>query len=124
MTVLCRQGLCIAYLEHAYRSFDLDRPSKDSYGLRAAGAAQICRDLITEPVHSIPQALYFDEAPPAVAVALAARRVAILRGRGVYACGTDLDLAYRRACALELSAKTAILARLARLPAPEQEGLR
>lgn len=44
-TLLCRvlpllaaRGLRIGYLKHAHHGFDLDRPGKDSYALRAAGA--------------------------------------------------------------------------------------
>ncbi|MGQ9659709.1 MAG: molybdopterin-guanine dinucleotide biosynthesis protein B [Thermochromatium sp.] len=34
------RGLRIGYLKHAHHGFDLDRPGKDSYEIRAAGATQ------------------------------------------------------------------------------------
>ncbi|EXJ15412.1 molybdopterin-guanine dinucleotide biosynthesis protein B [Imhoffiella purpurea] len=34
------RGVRIGYLKHAHHSFDLDIPGKDSYEIRAAGAAQ------------------------------------------------------------------------------------
>jgi molybdopterin-guanine dinucleotide biosynthesis protein B len=33
-------GLRIGYLKHAHHTFDLDRPGKDSHGVREAGATQ------------------------------------------------------------------------------------
>ena len=39
--------------------------------------------------------------------------VAVVRGHGVYARGEDLNLAYKWTCSVELSAKTALLARQA-----------
>lgn len=46
-TLLCRlvpilkaRGLRVGYLKHAHHRFDLDRPGKDSYEIRAAGADQ------------------------------------------------------------------------------------
>jgi len=38
--LLVARGLRIGYLKHAHHGFDLDVPGKDSYELRAAGAAQ------------------------------------------------------------------------------------
>jgi molybdopterin-guanine dinucleotide biosynthesis adapter protein len=38
--LLTRQGLRVGYLKHAHHRFDLDRPGKDSFEVRAAGAAQ------------------------------------------------------------------------------------
>lgn len=38
--VLRQRGLRVGYLKHAHHSFDLDQPGKDSYEIRAAGAAQ------------------------------------------------------------------------------------
>lgn len=40
VAVLRERGLRVGYLKHAHHSFDLDRPGKDSFELRAAGAAQ------------------------------------------------------------------------------------
>ncbi|MBK1640990.1 molybdopterin-guanine dinucleotide biosynthesis protein B [Chromatium okenii] len=40
VAVLRQRGLRIGYLKHAHHSFDLDVPGKDSFELRAAGAAQ------------------------------------------------------------------------------------
>lgn len=38
--LLVAKGLRLGYLKHAHHGFDLDRPGKDSYELRAAGAVQ------------------------------------------------------------------------------------
>jgi len=38
--LLVAKGLRVGYLKHAHHGFDLDVPGKDSYELRAAGAAQ------------------------------------------------------------------------------------
>jgi molybdopterin-guanine dinucleotide biosynthesis protein B len=37
----CRAGLRVAAIKHAHHGFDIDRPGKDSYRFRAAGAAQV-----------------------------------------------------------------------------------
>ncbi|MBK1719749.1 molybdopterin-guanine dinucleotide biosynthesis protein B [Thiocystis violacea] len=34
------RGVRVGYLKHAHHTFDLDRPGKDSFEIRAAGAAQ------------------------------------------------------------------------------------
>jgi len=39
--ILKERGLRIGYLKHAHHRFDLDRPGKDSFELRAAGADQV-----------------------------------------------------------------------------------
>ncbi|HEY4039833.1 MAG TPA: molybdopterin-guanine dinucleotide biosynthesis protein B [Burkholderiaceae bacterium] len=39
--VLTQRGLSISALKHAHCGFDLDRPGKDSFRLRAAGASQV-----------------------------------------------------------------------------------
>jgi L-fuculose-phosphate aldolase len=65
------------------------------------------------PVISIPYQRYVDQAPARVAQLLAAHRVVVVRGHGVYARGDTLNLAYKWSCSLELSAKTALLARQA-----------
>jgi L-fuculose-phosphate aldolase len=56
---------------------------------------------------------YVAEAPQRVADVLARATMAIVRGHGVYARGRDLDEAYKWTCSVELSAKTAWLARQA-----------
>jgi molybdopterin-guanine dinucleotide biosynthesis adapter protein len=38
---LTRQGLSVSALKHAHCGFDVDRPGKDSFRLREAGAAQV-----------------------------------------------------------------------------------
>ena len=40
VTVLRRQGYRVAVVKHAHHSFDTDKPGKDSYELRKAGAVQ------------------------------------------------------------------------------------
>lgn len=62
------------------------------------------------PVLSIPYQDYVQQAPEAVANALARHRIAMARGHGVYAWGETLNLAYKWTCSLELSAKTYIIA--------------
>lgn len=44
--VLRGRGLRLGYLKHAHHGFDLDRPGKDTYKLRAAGALSV---LIASP---------------------------------------------------------------------------
>ncbi len=39
--LLNQHGLRIGYLKHAHHVFDIDQPGKDSYVIRAAGAAQV-----------------------------------------------------------------------------------
>lgn len=65
------------------------------------------------PVLTIPYARNFEEAPAAVADALAAHPIAVVRGHGVYAWGRTVNLAYKWTCSLELSARTAFIARQA-----------
>lgn len=65
------------------------------------------------PVVTIPYDNYVAEAPAKVAALLAGYRVMVVRGHGVYACAESLNLAYKWTCSLELSAKTAFIARLA-----------
>jgi L-fuculose-phosphate aldolase len=64
------------------------------------------------PVVDVPYDEYWALVPERVARALAAGRVAVVRGHGVYACGETLELAYKWTCSLELSAKTAVITRL------------
>ncbi|HHJ13253.1 MAG TPA: class II aldolase/adducin family protein [Gammaproteobacteria bacterium] len=66
------------------------------------------------PVLDIPYEAYLEQAPGAVAQALAdGARVVVVRGHGVYAAAETLDLAYKWTCSLELSARTAWIARQA-----------
>lgn len=65
------------------------------------------------PVIGIPYDRYWEEAPQRMAAALAEAPIAVVRGHGVYACAESLSLAYKWTCSLELSAKTAFIARLA-----------
>src|SRR5437016_7712796 len=39
--VLAQRGLSVSALKHAHHGFDIDRPGKDSFRFRAAGAAQV-----------------------------------------------------------------------------------
>lgn len=65
------------------------------------------------PVISVAYATYFEEAAPRVAEALSEYPICVVRGHGVYAWGETLNLAYKWTCSLELSAKTAFIARQA-----------
>lgn len=65
------------------------------------------------PVISIPYERYIDEAPERVAEVLAEHPVMVVRGHGVYAQANSINLAYKWSCSLELSAKTAFIARQA-----------
>lgn len=63
------------------------------------------------PVVTIPYDEYVEKAPAAVAEQLAGHKVAVVRGHGVYACAETINLAYKWSCSVELSAKTAWLAK-------------
>lgn len=65
------------------------------------------------PVITIPYDRYIDEAPEQVASVLAEHPIMVVRGHGVYAQADSINLAYKWSCSLELSAKTAYLARCA-----------
>ena len=65
------------------------------------------------PVISIDYDRYVEEAPHLVAATLAEYPITVVRGHGVYAQAESLNLAYKWSCSLELSAKTAFLARQA-----------
>lgn len=65
------------------------------------------------PVISIPYETYLEEAPVRVAEVLARRPLVVVRGHGLFACAPSVNLAYKWTCSLELSAKTAFLARQA-----------
>ncbi|RMH62110.1 MAG: class II aldolase/adducin family protein [Zetaproteobacteria bacterium] len=63
------------------------------------------------PVVAVPYEHYFATAAARVAEVLREYRICIVRGHGVYARAETLELAYKWTCSLELSAKTAWLAR-------------
>jgi L-fuculose-phosphate aldolase len=65
------------------------------------------------PVITIPYDRYVELAPAEVAATLAEYPITVIRGHGVYACAPTLNLAYKWTCSLELSAKTAFIARQA-----------
>jgi len=65
------------------------------------------------PVLTVEYARYLQDAPAKVADCLANYPICVVRGHGVYAQARSLNLAYKWSCSLELSAKTAWLARLA-----------
>jgi L-fuculose-phosphate aldolase len=65
------------------------------------------------PVLSINYARCITEAAEKVSDALIEYPVVIVRGHGVYAQGTSLNLAYKWSCSLEMSAKTTFIARQA-----------
>jgi L-fuculose-phosphate aldolase len=71
------------------------------------------------PVLEIPPDQYTARSPREVAEALAAHRVCIVRGHGVYAAAESLDLAYKWSCSLESSARIAWLARVAGISAAQ-----
>lgn len=64
------------------------------------------------PVINLPYDRHFTDAATRVAEALARHPIAVVRGHGVYACAATLNLAYKWTCSLELSAKTAFIARV------------
>jgi L-fuculose-phosphate aldolase len=65
------------------------------------------------PVLDIPYADYWTEAPRRVAAALRDGPIVVVRGHGVYSAAETLERAYKWTCSLELSAKTAVIARQA-----------
>lgn len=65
----------------------------------------------TVPVINMAFDDYITKSPQQVAEKLSQRHITIVRGHGVYAVGTSINLAYKWSCSLELSAKTAWLAR-------------
>ncbi|MDM8547172.1 class II aldolase/adducin family protein [Candidatus Venteria ishoeyi] len=58
------------------------------------------------PVLNIPYTEYAARAPQAVAAVLATQPLVVVRGHGVYAQASSLNLAYKWVCSVELSAKT------------------
>lgn len=65
------------------------------------------------PVIVIPYDEYLEKSPALVTDKLAEFPVTVVRGHGVYAWGETLNRAYKWTCSLELSAQTALIARLA-----------
>jgi L-fuculose-phosphate aldolase len=65
------------------------------------------------PVVDVAYDDYWQEAPRRVAEVLREFPVVVVRGHGVYAAGETLERAYKWTCSLELSAKTAVIARQA-----------
>jgi len=65
------------------------------------------------PVITIPYDRYIDLAAERVSEVLAEHPITVVRGHGVYACAESINLAYKWLCSLELSAKTAFIARQA-----------
>ncbi|BDZ74423.1 MULTISPECIES: class II aldolase/adducin family protein [Methylophaga] len=63
------------------------------------------------PIIHINYAEYVEKAPAAVAQTLKKYKVTVVSGHGVYACAETINLAYKWTCSLELSAKTAWLAK-------------
>ncbi|MDX8394480.1 MAG: class II aldolase/adducin family protein [Mariprofundales bacterium] len=63
------------------------------------------------PVLDINYEKNFSQAAKLVPKYLKKHKVVIVRGHGVYAAGRDLNMAYKWTCSLELSAKTAWLAK-------------
>lgn len=63
LPLLRARGLRVAVIKHAHHSFDIDKPGKDSYELRKAGAERVLlaskhrRALVTEHVHGREPAL-------------------------------------------------------------------
>lgn len=65
------------------------------------------------PVLEVNYERYFVDSPERVAEALSSYPIVVVRGHGVFAWGTTINQAYKWSCSLELSAKTAWIARLA-----------
>lgn len=66
--LLRARGLRLGYLKHAHHGFDLDRPGKDSYELRRAGATQV---LIASTERWALLVEHADQPPPTFAELLA-----------------------------------------------------
>ena len=41
LPLLCERGVCVGMIKHAHHNFDIDKPGKDSFELRKAGAQQM-----------------------------------------------------------------------------------
>lgn len=63
------------------------------------------------PVVTIPYDQYIELSPNAVAEKLKDHKVTVVKGHGVYACAETINLAYKWSCSVELSAKTAWIAK-------------
>jgi L-fuculose-phosphate aldolase len=63
------------------------------------------------PVVQIAYSDYVEQSPALVARQLRDHKVMVVCGHGVYACADSINLAYKWSCSVELSAKTAWLAR-------------
>ncbi len=74
------------------------------------------------PVICVDYAVYFEQAAAQVAAALAAHPVCIVRGHGVYARGESLEQAWKWTCSLEMSARTAFVARTVERTAAQGAG--
>jgi L-fuculose-phosphate aldolase len=66
------------------------------------------------PVVTVPYERYVREAAIALPKSIHERPIAVIRGHGVYAQASTINLAYKWTCSFELSAKTAYLARQAK----------
>jgi L-fuculose-phosphate aldolase len=65
------------------------------------------------PVLTVSYDRYVAEAPGRVSETLAEYPITVVRGHGVYAQAETLNLAYKWTCSLEMSAKTALIAKQA-----------
>ncbi|RKZ99971.1 MAG: class II aldolase/adducin family protein, partial [Gammaproteobacteria bacterium] len=63
------------------------------------------------PVITVPYEQYVEQAPNLVSDVLKNYKVAVVKGHGVYTCAETINLAYKWSCSVELSAKTAWLAK-------------
>jgi molybdopterin-guanine dinucleotide biosynthesis protein B len=41
LPLLCERGVCVGMIKHVHHQFDIDKPGKDSFELRKAGAQQM-----------------------------------------------------------------------------------
>lgn len=41
LPLLCERGICVGMIKHTHHHFDIDKPGKDSFELRKAGAQQM-----------------------------------------------------------------------------------
>lgn len=41
LPLLCERGVCVGMIKHAHHNFEIDKPGKDSFELRKAGAQQM-----------------------------------------------------------------------------------
>jgi molybdopterin-guanine dinucleotide biosynthesis protein MobB len=80
--LLTRQGLRVALVKHAHHETSVDQPGKDSYRLRAAGAATVVLATATQRIvlHSRPQAMEPDLASELAAIDPAEHDVVLVEG--------------------------------------------